>query len=269
MLISFVLTILLATSDAQTGPEKFARGLALYKAGDMTAAAAAFEGALAAGTSPFASRYNAACAYALAGAKEKALDHLEKLAANGYTGGPVVASDADFISLRDEPRFQAAITRMNGNIVACKDDPRSRQFDFWVGEWTVRNAAGKHVGASTIALTLDQCVVTEHWRPSGGGSEGRSFNTFDPVSKQWRQFYVDNTGGVTHYEGVLVDGAMKLEGEQHSRLTQAVKTRMTYTRQADGSVRQFGEISPDGGMSWTASYDLIYVRAGSAAKGQP
>ena len=269
MLISWLLSLVLASTAAGTGPQMFAEGLARYKAGDMAAAAAAFEAALAAGTNPVASRYNAACAHALAGAKEKALDHLEKLAAGGYSGGPVVANDADFVSLRNEPRFQTAVQRMNGNVIPCRDDPRSREFDFWIGQWNVRNAAGVTVGTSTVEATLDRCAVTEHWRPSGGGSEGRSINVFDVVSKQWRQFYVDSSGLVTHYEGSLSEGSLRLEGETHSRRFPAVKARMTFTPQPDGSVRQFGQVSTDGGKSWTSSYDLLYVRATAGAKGQP
>ena len=37
--------------------------------------------------------------------------------------------------------------------------------------------------------------------------------------------------------------------------------RMTYTPNPDGSVRQAGEQSTDGGKSWTPSFDFTYRRA--------
>src|SRR5688572_30484794 len=159
MPISLLLSILLATTPA----DPYAKALALYSAGDMTAAAKAFESAIAAGVNPVASRYNAACAHARAGNKDAALTHLEKLAASGYVNAPAVAIDADFASLKTEPRFQAVLQRMNANVVRCKDDPDARQLDFWLGEWEVRNKSGQPVGRSTIASDLDQCVITEHW----------------------------------------------------------------------------------------------------------
>jgi hypothetical protein len=35
-------------------------------------------------------------------------------------------------------------------------------------------------------------------------------------------------------------------------------SRMTFTANVDGTVRQHGESSEDGGASWTTSYDLTY-----------
>jgi hypothetical protein len=36
---------------------------------------------------------------------------------------------------------------------------------------------------------------------------------------------------------------------------------MSYSRNADGSVRQFGEVSPDGGATWTTSFDFTYRKS--------
>jgi len=40
-------------------------------------------------------------------------------------------------------------------------------------------------------------------------------------------------------------------------------TRMTYTPNADGSVRQFGEQSIDGGKSWFPAFDFTYRKSAS------
>lgn len=36
--------------------------------------------------------------------------------------------------------------------------------------------------------------------------------------------------------------------------------RMTYTREADGSVRQYGQTSADDGKTWQPSFDFTYRR---------
>ena len=53
--------------------------------------------------------YNVACAYALMGRAEEAIDCLEKAVANGYTHKEWIENDADFKSLRGQPRFQALL----------------------------------------------------------------------------------------------------------------------------------------------------------------
>ena len=56
--------------------------------------------------------YNVACAYALAGLSEKALDYLDKSIHNGLAHRDWLDSDSDLDSIRDEPRFQALMQRL-------------------------------------------------------------------------------------------------------------------------------------------------------------
>jgi adenylate cyclase len=56
--------------------------------------------------------YNAACSYALAGDKEKAIDLLTRAFGTGrITNRDHVRADADLASLKDDPRFAALVTR--------------------------------------------------------------------------------------------------------------------------------------------------------------
>ncbi len=52
------------------------------------------------------SHYNLACAYALNGNKEKALDHFEKSIRAGYRRIEDIQADGDLKSLHDEPRYK-------------------------------------------------------------------------------------------------------------------------------------------------------------------
>src|SRR5882672_4609826 len=77
--------------------------------------------------------------------------------------------------------------------------PEFRQFDFWIGEWEVYSTNGKKAGNSRISLMLDSCVILEEWKSvnavKGLIYAGKSFNKYNPASKQWQQTWVDNTGG--------------------------------------------------------------------------
>ncbi len=55
--------------------------------------------------------YNAACTYALLGRKKEAIGTIKKALENGYWHLDMIARDADFKILHDEPEFQAILKR--------------------------------------------------------------------------------------------------------------------------------------------------------------
>lgn len=42
--------------------------------------------------------------------------------------------------------------------------------------------------------------------------------------------------------------------------TGIVRHRITFTPRPDGTVRQYWEVSRDGGQTWTGNFDGLYVR---------
>ncbi len=140
--------------------------------------------------------------------------------------------------------------------------PESRQFDFWVGHWTVATAAkpGQQTATSLVEKLYAGCAVRENWMPLKPGGEGGSLNIYVASEGRWRQTWVDASGSRADFSGGWNGNAMVLEGvwPQPGKPTQ--RTRMTYTPHADGSVEQAGAASDDGGKTWTPSFDLIYRR---------
>jgi hypothetical protein len=140
--------------------------------------------------------------------------------------------------------------------------PEFRQFDFWKGEWDV-SSHGKPAGRSRVEAILDGCVLLENWR-GASGTEGKSFNTYNTSTKHWEQYWVDGSGAPLHLSGGLVDGKMVLEGQ---RLTPNADTgamqreRISWTPNADGSVRQLWETSTDDGKTWGVSFDGLYRKS--------
>ena len=140
----------------------------------------------------------------------------------------------------------------------------SRQFDFWIGAWDVyvNGKPGKKVTQSLIENLYLGCAIRENWRfgqPGGGGS----LSSYVPAEKGWRQTWVDSSGARVEFTGGWTGQAMVLTGvwPQPGHPTQL--TRMTYSRQADGAVRQLGESSDDQGKTWQPSFDFIYRKAAS------
>ena len=144
--------------------------------------------------------------------------------------------------------------------------PQYRRFDFWIGEWDAFGKNGKKVGDSKISLVLDSCIILEEWTSAsvskGIRYAGKSFNTYNAVTKQWQQTWVDNVGGSTEYlQGRYENNKIifKTNPFPVAKDTMAVR-RLTFFDQGKNTVRQLGEISKDNELTWTTEYDLEYRR---------
>jgi serine/threonine protein kinase len=67
--------------------------------------------------------YNVACTLAVAGERERAIDHVERAIDLGFVGMKWLASDPDLISVRDDPRFKAAIARSRESRQKSNENP--------------------------------------------------------------------------------------------------------------------------------------------------
>jgi hypothetical protein len=134
-----------------------------------------------------------------------------------------------------------------------------RQFDFWIGRWTVTNPKGEVVGENHIEAIDGGCVLIERWRGKGGFT-GTSLNSWDARSAQWHQHWVDNQGGLLRLAGTWDGQRMRLSAAGPGPSGTTVTQRLTWTPAADGSVRQVWERSSDGGATWSVVFDGTYRR---------
>ena len=65
---------------------------------------------------------------------------------------------------------------------------------------------------------------------------------------------------IAEFDGDFREGAMRLEGYREGPDKGRIPARLTLTPRSDGTVRQLGENSTDGGKTWTVLYDFIYAR---------
>lgn len=130
--------------------------------------------------------------------------------------------------------------------------PEYRQFDFWIGEWDVVGVKGKQAGQSRIELHGGGCFLLENWTGIGN-VVGKSLNMYDALDKRWHQSWYDSSGSRLDLVGGLVDGKMVMASGDGSQ-------RITWTPNADGSVRQHWESSKDQGKTWTTAFDGKYVK---------
>jgi len=134
------------------------------------------------------------------------------------------------------------------------------QFDFWIGDWNV-TSNGQPAGTNSVYPIHDGCALMENWQGAGvGGISGSSFNIYDQANDRWHQTWVDGSGTLLELNGGLQDGNMVMTGERPATDGNGITThRITWTPNADGSVRQLWDASKDG-QNWTVLFDGLYVK---------
>ena len=130
-----------------------------------------------------------------------------------------------------------------------------RQFDFWLGEWNVKDIkSGREGMVNSITSHHEGCALREDYVASERYS-GMSINFFDKADGKWHQTWIDNGGGALYLEGGLDEsGNMVLSSDSDPI------NRITWTPNEDGSVRQHWQVSKDGGKTWETAFDGLYTK---------
>lgn len=137
--------------------------------------------------------------------------------------------------------------------------PTHDEFDFWIGEWEVSAPDGKQAGTNHIEKILGDCVIFENWQSANSGYSGKSFNTYDVLTQTWNQVWVDTAGSTIHFSGMRKDNVMEMTGTHVTQNGTVVHYRMSYTSNADGTVRQLWQQSLDR-QTWETLFDGLYKR---------
>ena len=241
------------------GPAWYALGRALQSAGRHEQALDAFDRSVAVGHWIGAALLRSAQSAQALGRDDEAMERVERAAATPALFIGALEAMGPLPGLDDKPRFLAAKQQALASRFPCRAAGSYRQFDFWLGSWDVSLGGGPAVGRSTITSDLAGCVVREHWKTPV--EEGTSVNFYDPATRLWHQVWTADGGTVTHYQGSFRDGAMRLEAQGFGD-ADGISTlrRLTFTPNADGSVRQHFEQSTDGGATWATTFDGHYTR---------
>ena len=144
--------------------------------------------------------------------------------------------------------------------------PEWKQLDFWVGEWNATWPAspGSPAGAGTnrIEKILDGCVVSENFADAGPAPlVGKSYSTFDPKTKKWRQTWVDNQASYLDFVGDFSNPREKIFAmDAIGRDGKPAKLRMVFKNITPSSFDWSWERSSDGGKTWHVQWPIHYTR---------
>ena len=228
----------------QTAPNPrawYRLGVSFYKSGKQEQAMEGFEKGRAQGLSPQLVEYGIAAVFVSKKDKDRAFEHLEKAAQHGLRPEQLSA-DADLAELKSDPRFRKILEMVTRNQKPCAYAAENRQFDFWLGQWTVVTSTGaRPAGDSRIELILGDCVVQENWTSAGNtGYSGKSHNIYNVALQRWEQYWVDNAGGNIFFYGGLKDGIMDYWTDELPQPDgKKLKRHLQFLKLGPDTVRQF------------------------------
>ena len=203
--------------------------------------------------------FSIAKVHALMGNLESLLTALNQGIENGFAAYTSVLNDAAFDPYRDSPKFQEALEKVKLNAYPCLSSEDYRHFDFWLGEWDVY-ANGRKVGENSITMAKGGCAIHESYTTARNYA-GQSINFYDPIDKKWHQHWVGSSGDTYNYiETKRKEGLLQFESDFLMRSGQIGISRLTFTLNDDGTVRQLFENSTDGGKTWSPAFDGLYKK---------
>lgn len=140
----------------------------------------------------------------------------------------------------------------------CTD--KHAEFDFWIGNWEVTNPDGTAAGTNRIEKIQDNCVLQENWTSVKGNYTGTSNNFYNYKTNKWEQVWIDNQGQSLHLKGNRVGNQMILQtSEEKNKEGQPFYHRLTWTKNEDGTVRQYWETITNG-KDVTVAFDGLYKK---------
>lgn len=180
-------------------------------------------------------------------------------ASDGMATYSLLLSDEAFSGFQDIPEFKEAISKVELNAYPCLSAENYRHFDFWLGEWDVFVNENK-VGVNVISMAKGGCAIHENYTTSRNYA-GQSINFYDPIDKKWHQHWVGSSGDIYNYlETDRSPGMLQFESKFMGPQGTISLSRLTFTLNDDGTVRQLFESSTDEGENWTPAFDGLYKK---------
>lgn len=156
--------------------------------------------------------------------------------------------------------FSVALSVVAQQQPTCSSE-QHRQFDFWLGEWEVKNPNDQIVGSSKIELVSNKCALLENWRSSQGG-EGKSLNYYSILDQKWHQKWIGANGIPIEFSGAYnkKEKALEYSGKGVGQGGVPLLNKLTFFHLSDDHVRQLWEQSTDDGTTWNTVFDGHYHR---------
>jgi hypothetical protein len=133
------------------------------------------------------------------------------------------------------------------------------QFDFVIGNWLVRDSAGRAIGTATVSKGYGGCVLLETWHGVGSTGESLGVIGYQPESRRWHRDFLDPGGVVLTLDGHRDGAAMVMTGKDY-RPDGVWMHRVAWSPRSDGAVEERWQTSADAGRSWQMHFFGVFHR---------
>ena len=133
-----------------------------------------------------------------------------------------------------------------------------KQFDFWLGKWSIVQEGAPGVSTDTIKRIGDGVGLTEKYRDPSGGI-GASVTMFNIETGTWTQTWSQGGGPVLQVTGGLEGDRMVLK----RTVTEGGVTRierLVFENIKARTLDQIFETSTDGGQTWQRGYTTHWTK---------
>lgn len=156
--------------------------------------------------------------------------------------------------------FHCALMAQTPQSCPCATQ-KHRQFDFWIGDWEVKDSSGAILGHNLIELKQDSCTLQENWKGAKGFT-GTSLSFYNRSTDQWHQTWIDQFGQAILMDGGLEEGGMVMYTKPHkaAKSGKMVQDKTSWTPLKDGRVKHVWERSSDEGKTWRTVFKGYYSR---------
>jgi tetratricopeptide (TPR) repeat protein len=195
--------------------------------------------------------------------KGNTLAFLLKAVEAGVLNWNEINTDKNLQLVKNEPAFSKIKEILFTKVNPCMSDPKSREFDFWVGDWDVFDTkTGVKAGTNTITIVSGGCMLLENWMDVTQTNAGTSINYINTETGKWEQIYKDNGKGmpVKYTDGEYINGTMKFAVATKDSNGKMQAGRFVFEKKRADEVRQYQEMTSDDGKTWNMLFDLTYKR---------
>jgi hypothetical protein len=192
---------------------------------------------------------------------DSVLARLDRAVALGYANLMELDSLPEFKAVKTRPAFTALRQKVNVAAYPCLANPRTHDFDFWIGEWNVYQTGTNYlVGYSQVQSISGGCALLENWTAANTTHNGKSINYYNADTGKWKQDWMGSDGIAQHYyDGEFKKGVMSFI---YNTVNSGKKTmgHFLFYSLNKNTIRQYQDISTDGGKTYQVSYDFTYKR---------
>lgn len=149
------------------------------------------------------------------------------------------------------------LSAQNAECACCEES--HKQFDFWLGDWIIKDTTGFIVGENRITKIEGGCVLKEKWTGTSG-TTGISMNYFNDSDKSWNQLWLDNGGNQLQLKGRFREGRMILRSDVIRSKNSDYYNQITWSRNDDGTITQLWKVLNTSNKPLRTVFKGIYHR---------